>query len=113
LSGNVSKFSGNLYLISYGEDGSSFLFSSKDGKAISYTGFGDYSIQRFKDASLYEFYTGTYIDSIRVKYDHYLLTQEAFVDVADNSAEYVMSITVTVRRNGSQIDSFTASYDQD
>ncbi|TMU56855.1 hypothetical protein [Flagellimonas algicola] len=111
LSGDISKFRGNLNLLSYdGEDGA-LLFSSRDGRA-SNDGLGNYAVQ-FWDTSPYEFYTGTYIDEIRVSYSFYGLTLEALEDAADNGTEYTLSVAVTVRRNGSQIDSFTVSYDQD
>lgn len=100
INGDIIKFNGNLFLISY-QDEDVLLFSSED---ITSDGFGNYYPT---ETGFYKFYTSTHIDTILVQHS-FSLTNSALQD--ENWSDYALTVDVTVRRNGSEIDNVTMVY---
>lgn len=104
VNGDLSKFDGSLYIISYHQDGSILLVSSEEGNNTVSDGLGSFAVN---DVGLNRFYTSTYIESIDVRH-FFSLTQEASQE--ENWRDFTLTVIVTVRRNGSEIDNVTMVY---
>lgn len=104
ISGDFSKFEGGIILNSIGHDGYGYLFSSAEGNNVYNDGQNGFFP---REVGLNSFYTSTNIKWISVSHN-YIVTLEALED--ENWRDFTLTVTVTVRRNGSEIDNVTTVY---